>query len=233
MQENLTTVPSRFKMRIYTALVVLILCYGAIHLASWGIGSQIARGEHSDSAAIREIIIGNDVLRIPQNMIRFKKHRRDGIAKRVDLYAVWPQLSGYTDVNKRIFNNIDQNGKLMFISFERRVMVHDMSARFEPIYKTLVKGIGATQTNGLTRYELLETSGFVDESLYVGYKADGSRFVARCLNPKSAMQTMTPCQKDSHVGNDLSMMVRFSYNILDKWQKFDPVLNNFITNTVK
>src|SRR5690606_18487550 len=76
------------------AISVLILLTIAVNIGGRLLGPLIARGGHSDSTQAYEIIIGNNVLSIPANMIRFPNQRRDGVAERLDLYARWPGLTG-------------------------------------------------------------------------------------------------------------------------------------------
>jgi hypothetical protein len=142
-------------------------------------------------------------------------------------------MTGYSDASKAVFNNLDKNGKLLFISFDRRSMVRDMSGRFEPIYKSMIEGSGETMPDGLTRYKLPEKAGFVDEYLYVGTQVDQTLFVARCLDAQSSINNLAPCDRDIHVGEDLVMMVRFSPMLLSQWRQLDAVVKNFAASTVR
>lgn len=226
-------VESRFIQRVFFAFVTLAVLSLLINLAGREIGSEISMGGHTDDATLREIVIGNDVLQLPNNMIRYSEQRRDGIAKRIDVYAQWPTITGYTNASKPVFNNLDKAGTLMFISFDRRSMVRDMSGRFEPIYKSMIDGKGETLGDGLTRYHLPEKAGFMDEFLYVGEQSDGLLFVARCLDDKVATGNMAPCDRDIHVGEDLVMLVRFSPTLLSQWRKLDAVVKSFAHSVIR
>lgn len=121
----------------------------------------------------------------------------------------------------------------MFVSFDRRSMVRDMSGRFEPIYKSMIEGDGEQLADGLTRYHLPEKAGFMDEFLYVGKLTDDTLFVARCLDAKVADGNMAPCDRDIHVGDDLVMMVRFSPALLSDWRQIDAVVKSFATTIIR
>jgi hypothetical protein len=226
-------VESRFFQRVFFAFVALALLSLLISFAGRQIGSEISMGGHTDDETLREIVIGNDLLNLPSNMIRNPEQRRDGIAKRIDVYAAWPNMTGYSEASRPIFNNLDTGGRLMFISFDRRSMVRDMSGRFEPIYKSMIEGSGDVLPYGLTRYHLPEKAGFVDEYLYVGINADATLFVARCLDPKASVGNLAPCDRDIHVGEDLAMMVRFSPILLGQWRQMDAVVKSFAAATIK
>ena len=233
VQTGFIQVESRFLQRVFMVFIVLALLSLLINFAGREIGSEISMGGHTDDISSREIVIGNDVLNVPANMIRYPEQRRDGIAKRIDIYAQWPQMTGYSDASKAVFNNFDKDGRLMFVSFDRRSMVRDMSGRFEPIYKSMIEGSGEVLPDGLTRYRLPEKAGFMDEYLYVGAQADGTLFVARCLDTAAAVGNMAPCDRDIHVGDDLVMMVRFSPTLLSQWRKLDAVVKSFATSLIK
>ena len=93
---DLYHVESRFFHKVFVVFTGLAIISFLISLAGRKIGSEIAMGGHTDSLALHEIVIGNDVLSLPANMIRYPEQRRDGIAHRLDLYARWPNLSGFT-----------------------------------------------------------------------------------------------------------------------------------------
>ena len=46
-------------------------------------------------------------------------------------------------------------------------------------------------------------------------------FVARCLSGPSAEESLAPCERDIHVGDDLSLSYRFPIELLADWQALD------------
>lgn len=230
---ELQHVESRFFQNVFIGFTLLALVSVLISLAGRQIGSEISMGGHTDSSMLHEIVIGSDIVSVPANMIRFPEQRRDGIAERMDLYAQWPSLTGFDANSKSVFNNQDKQGRLLFISFEQRVMTRDMSGRFTPIYKSMIEGAGEKLSNGLIRYRLPEKAGFLDEFLYVGNPDAERPFVARCLSDDAATNSLAACDRDYHAGQSLSMMVRFSPKRLDDWQAFDIALSAFALSAIK
>ena len=226
-------VESKFFQNLFFGFALLALVSVLISFAGRQIGSEISMGGHTDDATVHEIVIGSDIVSVPANMIRFPEQRRDGIADRMDLYAQWPSLSGYTPASKPIFNNQDKAGRLLFISFEQRVMTRDMSGRFTPIYKSMIESAGERLPNGLVRYHLPEKAGFLDEYLYVGNYTSERPFVARCLAEDVATDSLAACDRDYHAGQSLSMMVRFSPKLLENWQALDIALSAFAKSAIK
>jgi hypothetical protein len=143
------TVRTGFGRRIFYGFAALALLSLAISLAGRWAGQTIVTGGHSADATLREIVIGNDVLAVPANMIRFENARRDGAAGRLDLYVRWPQMDGYNVAARDAFNHVDGDRTILFVSLEPRLMSRDMSSRFEPIYRRLFEDEARAGPGGL------------------------------------------------------------------------------------
>ncbi len=226
-------VESRFFHKVFWVFGALVALSLLISFGGREIGARLSMGGHTDDASVREIVIGNDVLSVSENHIRYPEQRRDGIANRLDLYALWPNLDGFTESSRSAFNNMDAEKKLMFLSFEQRTLSRDMSGRLEPIYRKMNLGAGEQLSNGLVRYKLPESAGFVDEYLLVGLRNGDKTFVARCLDETKATTTLAACDRDIHVGDDLVMMARFPSALLADWKALDVKLSAFAGSVVK
>lgn len=227
-------VESKFFHRIFVGFAILATLSLAINLLGRELGSRIALGGHTDDRTMHEVIIANDVLEVPANMIRYPEQRRDGVANRMDLYVEWPSMKGYSTAEKALFNNSHESGKkLMFITLEQRTLSRDMSGRFVPIYKSMISEPGIKLTGGLTQYKLPEKSGFMDENLVVGPTTGERPFVARCLDAQKSKDSITSCERDIHVGDDLTMMVRFPASLLIDWETLDRQLATFASTIVR
>ena len=82
----------------------------------------IAMAGHTDDASLHEVVIGNNVIAIAANAIRFERARRDGIASRLDVYLHWPDLEGYSEAHRNDFNHTGGTRRIVFLSFEERVV---------------------------------------------------------------------------------------------------------------
>ena len=69
-----------------------------------------------------------------------------------------------------------------------------------------------------------EKSGYLNEVLAVAAQPDGGAFVARCLVGESAAESLAPCERDIHVGDNLSLSYRFPKELLGDWQKLDAAI---------
>lgn len=199
----------------------LILLSIVIGVAGRWFGHSISMAGHTDDTRLHEIVIGNDVIVAPANAIRFDHARRDGIAQRLDLYMRWPDLAGYSEAFRDDFNTIGSGRRIVFASFEPRLMSRDMSGRLDPIYRALIEKPGRRGPAGLTVFAFTAKSGYADEELVVGERHGQSPFVARCLTGARAEQSLAGCQRDIDVGDGLSLSYRFSETLLPEWRKLD------------
>lgn len=212
---------ARFARRVFAVFAALaIVSLGLAAAAKWS-GALLASGGHTTATARHEIVIGNDVLAVPANAIRFAAARRDGEAERLDLYLDWPALEGYREPARAVFNHRDDGGALLFLTFEPRMMSRDMSGRLAPIYRHLIAPQAVDGPAGLAVHAFRPTAGYSDEVLVIGERAGRPAFVARCLTGAAGRESLAPCQRDLHVGRDLSLVYRFPAGLLRDWRSLD------------
>lgn len=210
-----------FMLRVFAAFAVLALVSGVISLAGKWAGHSIVMAGHTDDASLREVVIGNDVLSVPANMIRFAHARRDGVASRLDLYLRWPQIDGYSAAASDDFNHAGGSKSILFLSFEQRTMSRDMSGRLEPIYRSLIEAEGRPGPAGLTVHSFLIGSGYVDEVLVIGDAGSAHPFVMRCLSGPAMRESLAPCERDIHLGEDLMLTYRMPAELAGSWREVE------------
>jgi hypothetical protein len=197
----------------------LLVFTATVLLAVFLIGAEIRRAGHSSDTTLHEIVIGNDVLAVPANMIRFRSQRRSGEAQRIDLYGLWPEMSGYSEANKAEFNKTTVNPALIFITLEPRQMSQDMTGRIEPIYSKFLKGEPVKGGYGLMRQTLSQEGGFYNEDLWFEVNSPYP-FAARCM--RADTDGAAPyCLRDIHVGQGLSVTYRFHLSLIGEWLAID------------
>ncbi|WP_244468047.1 hypothetical protein [Nitratireductor soli] len=220
----------RFMLRIFQVSVILLFISLGIAAAGKWLGGSMAAAGHSEATQIHEIVIGNNVLAVPENAIRFEGARRSGIARRLDLYLRWPELGGYTRATRDDFNHVDGARRIIFLTFEERVMSRDMSGRLEPIYAHVINAKSIAGPNGIRFYGFKPEAGYRGEALAVADGKAGERpFVARCLSGVAARESLAPCERDIAIGDDMSLTYRFPAELLGDW----PVLDAAVTGRAK
>jgi hypothetical protein len=223
-QPTVTAIDSSFMMKVFYVFAALALLSLAISVGGKWFGRSIALAGHTDDTTLYEIVIGNNVIAAPANTIRFDRQRRGGVADRLDLYMRWPALDGYSDAARDDFNHAGGARQIVFLSFEERVMSRDMSGRLESIYAPMLVRPGTSGPAGTMLYAFDQKSGYLNEVLAVAPREGGESFVARCLVGESADESLAPCQRDIHVGDNLSLSYRFPRELLSDGAKLDAAI---------
>ena len=218
-EEQAPLISNRFLTRLTIGVAMLACLTVAISVGGRMLGERIALAGHTESADPIDIVIGQDQIRLPANTIRFEEQRHTGRAEHVDLYLTWPEMDGYSDAERFRFNDANRPEGLIFLNLSQSTMSRDMSGRLEPIYSHLFDDRPEPGPDGLTLQPLKENSGYGDEAFFTGILPDGSDYAVRCMMPESESQsTGADCQRDIHIGRDLSVLYRFSSRLLPPWR---------------
>lgn len=222
-------ISNRFLFRLTATIAVLSALTVAISMAGRWYGQRMALGGHTESTELFTIRIGTDTLALAANAIRSPEQRHAGTSERVDLYLTWPGLQGYSAALKKHFNVTVAPGSLLFLQLSQSIMTTDMSGRLEPVYRDLFEGKPQAAPQGLTMHRLHADSDYGNEVIYTAPLAGQPNYVVRCLIPVERQQpTGGDCQRDIRIGNDLSVLYRFSSTILNDWHHIDAAITAFV-----
>ncbi|MFN3548478.1 MAG: hypothetical protein ACK4U0_13390 [Mesorhizobium sp.] len=226
-------IDDRLMVRVFAAFVLLALLSAMISVGGKWIGRSIAMAGHTEDATPREIVIGNNVIVVPANAIRFEGDRRDGVASSLRLYLRWPELRGYAAETRDDFNHAGGSRNILFVSFEPQIMSRDMSGRYDPIYSSLIETPGTPAPAGLTSHDFKPQTGYLDERLVVGPEENGRRFVARCLTGTVAAESLADCERDLAVGDHLALVYRFPSRLLGDWRRLEAAVLAYAREALK
>lgn len=226
-------IDDRLMVKVFVAFALLALASALISVGGKWLGRSIALAGHTDDATPHEIVIGNNVVVVPANAIRFEDDRRDGVAAALRLYLRWPDLAGYSAAARDDFNHAGGSRNILFVSFEQQIMSRDMSGRFDPIYASLIEPAGTAGPSGLTMHDFRPQSGYLDERLAVGPEQPGGRFVARCLTGAVAAESLADCERDLIVGDRLVLVYRFPSRLLGEWRRLDEAMRAYAREALK
>lgn len=220
-------------IRILFLFGLLAILTVAISFVGRWIGQTISMGGHTNSTAIHDIFIDRDHLRIPANLIRFASQRRTGTADQVNLQFTWPEMEGFTDNNSLRFNDQTQSETLIFVELARRIMTLDMTDRVNPIYKDLLEEKSSPGVAGLTIRPFKADGPYKGEVMVTKDRGDQRAFAMRCMLPAPGMQTSSAdCQRDIYLGQDLSVMVRYSSKLLPDWEAIDSAVEKKVKSLI-
>lgn len=219
-----------FLKKACLAVTLIVALLFAINVAGRWIGKRIATGGQSVSTETIAVTLGEDHLSLTANTIRFASQRQGGETERVDLYLSWPDMEGYTSEKKNLFDDPDQTGSVIFLQLSRSTMSRDMSGRLEHVYRGLFEGEPQKLRYGLTLHRLRENSGYGNEVIITGKNTTGPDYAVRCIFPSSGTPaTGGDCQRDIHIGKDLSVLYRFSSTHLAEWQQIEDNVRTYVS----
>jgi hypothetical protein len=220
---------SGFLVTSIIAIALLALASLAINIYGRTYGAQLALAGHSDSLDGYDITIGRDLIHLTANTIRFEPQRRNGAADRVDLELHWPTMEGYSRARRLAFDDVGQAQSLLFLQISQSTMSRDMSGRVEPIYQHLLTGPAEAGPAGLHLHRFKPGTGFEGEVLLTDDSIDGGTYAIRCLIPTTdKLASSSDCQRDIHVGEDLSVLYRFSSKMLPDWKQIDDAVRAYV-----
>ncbi|MGR6465577.1 hypothetical protein [Rhizobium sp. PAMB 3182] len=229
-ERQLPLLSNRFLYRVTGTIAVVAAFTALISLAGHWLGRELSAVGHTDSQETVSIAIGRDRLAIPENEIRFARQRVSGAADSVDLYLSWPAMKGYTTASAQTFTNIEKSNNLIFLQISQATMSRDMSGRLEPIYRQLFEGEPQAGPNGLTLHHFKQASGYGNEVMLTFAMANQADYAVRCILPNDpAAATSGDCQRDIAIGQDLSILYRFSSARLQDWQALDAAVRSHVT----
>ena len=219
-EEHLFSQRTTIKILIlFSILAALTIAIGFI--GRW-VGQTLSLGGHTTSTEIQDIFIDRDHLRIPANLIRFASQRRTGTADQINLEFAWPAMEGYTASNSTLFNDQSNSESLIFVELSRRVMTLDMTDRVQPIYNSLLEPDTRPGPGGLTIHPFKADGPYKGESMLMKERPSERLFAIRCiLPPEGTPSSAADCQRDIYLGQDLSVLVRYSSKLLPQWESID------------
>ncbi|MFK3779278.1 hypothetical protein [Agrobacterium sp. NPDC089420] len=230
MQNESPLFSSSLIRRAAVAAGSLLVVLAALNAGIKWYGERILQSGHTTAKDEVNIVIGNDRLKLAKNTLRMPSDRQGGERERVDLYLTWPDLQGYEDANRAIFDDPARATGLIFIQLSQSTMSEDMSGRFGPIYSRLTEGEPVHLKHDLLLHRLRADSGYGREVILTGPRAGDSDYAVRCLLPQKPEETTgSDCQRDIHVGQDLNLFYRFSANLLPQWRKLDADVKAYVT----
>ena len=223
---NETVVVSSNLKLIVIISVILALLVATIKLFAGYAGAELARAGHTSSTRINRLIINQDIISVPENMIRFSSQRGIKTTKKLNLYLHWPTLEGYSEELKSIFNGLEISKQIIFVNLLPRFSDLDMSARIGPIYEKFLVGPQTAIGNNLVSRQLDPEQGFINEYLIVE-KNNRNPFSARCMRPGSNGRSAY-CIRDINIGESLSLTYRFHSDLIPNWIDLEQsIINKF------
>jgi len=212
---------------VITALSALFLLYYLAPTAPPLFSEQVSPTSSTDTVALD---VGGVKLWIPGNYLQYASSRRGGRRREVALFAMLPDLTGWSNWNAGSFAENGPNSPIVYLTVRVLDPVLSESERLNRIYLSYVKDpAGEPGPYGLTKYTFREDNGYRREDLFVGHTARGL-VVLRCV--RLGPDTPNPnCLRDMPLKGVVGVSYRFKRSKLSHWHeiadKVDSLLAGF------
>ncbi len=165
---------------------------------------------------------------VPANYIMYRSARQGGPRKDLALFAVLPDLRGYTTADAQAFTDHSADSPVIYILLREEHLNLPESERLKRIYMNyVVDAAGRPGPFGLTQYVFRDDSGYRDEDLFVGHR-NGKPIVMRCWRFAADMPSPS-CLRDQRLSRGVAMTYRFKRANLGQWWEIAEGVRTLIT----
>jgi len=228
---------SSWRYPIGIFLATLVLC--AIFLYYYvGPSVEEFKGDLPSPAITEEAIaieIANRVFAPAANYTVYPRARRGGVRDEVSLYALWPNMSGYTPGNRREFVDDDPQTRRIDIVISRRTTPISERERLEKLYMpNTVDRRGVKTPYQLTKFTFSDrranvpTNGYANTELFVGADAEEKPIALFCFKEQSDIPS-PECWRTYDYSDTVEVSYRFKRPFLPEWRAIDQEVHQYVT----
>lgn len=172
----------------------------------------------TSSTNIVALEIGGLKLWIPENYIEFDSGRQGGRRHEVALWAMMPDLTGWSNWDASAFADNGPNSRVVYMPIRADRVNLSEADRMRRIYLAYVTDPrGAPGPYGLVKYAFRPDSGYRNEDLFVGETANGL-VVMHCV--KLGPNVPSPnCLREMRLAKGVSVTYRFKRAKLNHWRE--------------
>lgn len=207
-------------------LCVLFLFYYLAPAPTALIEERFAPTLRRNPVALR---VGSGRFTIPANYLPYASERLGGTREQVVLYALLPDLRGYSGKDTANFDDTGANSPVIHILIKKEAFDVGESERLRRIYLGEVTDRrGQKGPFGLIRYAFRSDSGYRGEDLFVG-KTGTHTVVIRCTRPDAEIPSAN-CLRETRLSPDVSLSYRFGRAHLADWRAIASGVNRLIAS---
>jgi hypothetical protein len=224
----------RYPLGIF--LATLVLC--AIFLYYYVGPSYEEFSGNVPSPAITEeaiaIDIGGVTFSPAANFTVYPRARRGGARDEVSLYALWPNMDGYSPAHRREFVENDPDTRRIDMTIARRTSAFTEAQRFESLYlPQTIDQRGVRTPYQLTKFTFKDqrsnvpTNGYVDTELFVGTDEAGNLLALFCFKEREDIRS-PECWREYEYNGRIEVTYRFKRPYLPEWRAIDQKVREFV-----
>jgi hypothetical protein len=227
---------SSWRYPIGIFLATLVLC--AVFLYYY-VGPSVDefKGDLPSPAITEEIIkvtIGGRTFAPAANFTVYPRARRGGARDEVSLYALWPNMNGYSPAQRREFvENHPQTRRIDIVISQRTTPIRE-AERLEELYlPNAIDQRGVRTPYQLTRFAFAErradvpTNGYSDTELFVGSDQNENIVALFCFKERDDIAS-PECWRNYEYSDTVSVSYRFKRPYLPEWRAIDAAVQDYV-----
>lgn len=229
---------SSWRYPIGIFLATLVLC--AIFLYYYvGPSVEEFKGDLPSPAITEEpvsIQIADHIFAPAANYTVYPRARRGGSRDEVSLYALWPNMSGFTPGNRREFVDNDPQTRRIDMVIAKRTMPITEADRLERLYlPNTVDKRGVRTPYQLTKFAFADrranvpTNGYGDTELFVGADENDEVIALFCFKERSEIQS-PECWRTFEYSDQIEVSYRFKRPFLPEWRAIDEAVRKYVSD---
>jgi hypothetical protein len=186
---------------------------------------QISPTQTSNAVALR---VGNLTLNIPANYLQFESARQSGNRKDIALFALLPDMQGYSAANAAAFASDAPSSQAIYLLVREDPIGLSPSARLARIYMPYITTPkGEAGPFGLTKYSFREDSGYRQQELFVGPTQNGPLMLL-CAHATQEAPGAYCLAIDRPITKNVSLSYRFKRAHLARWREINNGVDRLI-----
>ena len=229
--QPLPTERKSFLRPILLGLFVLLMLVGIVWFAFYGPGfNSLFQAKDAPTVSDRAVTLDLAGQRfvIPENYLRRSDHRKSGEVKQIEIHALLPNLTGFSESNAEEFADKTNNSRVVYITLTAPKRIMRPAERFHQIYPYYFAGPERQGDYGLRLRNMDENSGFSDFDIL--YNQLGNQFyLYHCLKPQNDLMP-SDCLADHVVEPKILARYRFRRAALENWQQLDANMAKLLEN---
>jgi hypothetical protein len=169
---------------------------------------------------------------VPANYLEYASSRQGGEHHELELFALLPEMSGWSNWSADSFNNNAPDSSVIYLTIRAEKIELSENDRLNRVYLGYVTNPrGQSGPFGLTQFFFRRDSGYRDEDLYVG-QTDKGPMVLRCVRISHEVPSPS-CLRDMLIAPGVSLSYRFKRTHLEHWKEIGQGVDRLIASFQK
>jgi len=205
-------------------LSALLLIYYLAPSAPNFLEEQVSPTARTDLVALR---VHGLKLWIPADYLQYASSRRGGAFRDVSMFALLPDLSGWSDAAASTFSGNAADSPVVYLLIRDERLNLTEADRLSRIYMTYVAdNKGKAGPFGLTQYTFRDDTGYRNEDLFVGQTPSGPQLL-RCVRFSPRIPNPS-CLRDTPIAHNVALSYRFKRAYLSQWREIGKAIGQLI-----